>query len=235
VRFLLVSDLHYALKQYDWTAAVAPDFDSVVIAGDHLDISNPVDGSVQIVVILKYLKRLMDCTRLITSSGNHDLVSRNPDGEKTARWMHRVKQMGIPADGDSVMLDGNLVTVCPWWDGPNARQAVEAQLACDDAKAKKSWIWVYHAPPAGSPTSWDGKKFYGDAELTEWIGRYNPDIVSPGIFTRLPLSRTVPGPTGLERHGCSIAAIRSDRYQPTSSSTPRRAKRYGYRWRGPRW
>ena len=186
MRFLLVSDLHYALKQYDWAAAVAPDFDSVVIAGDHLDISNPVDGSVQIIVILKYLKRMMDCTRLITSSGNHDLDSRNSSGEKTARWMHRVRQMGIPADGDSVMLDGNLVTVCPWWDGPHARQAVEAQLACDDAKAKKSWIWVYHAPPAGSPTSWDGKKFYGDAELTEWIGRYNPDIVFSGHIHQAP-------------------------------------------------
>ena len=33
MKFLLVSDLHYALKQYDWTAAAAPDFDVVVIAG----------------------------------------------------------------------------------------------------------------------------------------------------------------------------------------------------------
>jgi predicted MPP superfamily phosphohydrolase len=129
VRFLLVSDLHYALKQYDWTASVASDFDSVVIAGDHLDISNHVDGSVQVVVILKYLKRLMDCTRIITSSGNHDLDSRDANGEKTARWMRRVKMMGIPSDGDSVALDDILVTICPWWDGPSAKQAVEAQLA----------------------------------------------------------------------------------------------------------
>jgi hypothetical protein len=183
---LLVSDLHYALKQYDWAAAVAPDFDSVVIAGDHLDISNDVDGSVQVVVILKYLKRLMDCTRLIASSGNHDLDSRDANGEKTARWMRRVKQMGIAADGDSVALDDILVTVCPWWDGPNAKQAVEAQLARDSAKPKKTWIWVYHAPPDGSPTSWDGRKFYGDAELTEWIGRYKPDIVFSGHIHQAP-------------------------------------------------
>ncbi len=186
MRFLLVSDLHYALKQYDWTAAMAPDFDSVVIAGDHLDISGHVDGSIQIVVILKYLKRLMGCTRIITSSGNHDLDSRDSTGEKIPQWMRRVRQMGIPADGDSVMLGDILVTVCPWWDGPRAKEAVETQLARDSAKEKKTWIWVYHAPPAGSPTSWDGKKFYGDAELMEWIERYRPAIVFSGHIHQAP-------------------------------------------------
>ncbi len=58
LKFLLVSDLHYALKQYDWTAAAGPGFDVVVIAGDHLDIAGQLSGSVQIVVILNYLKRL---------------------------------------------------------------------------------------------------------------------------------------------------------------------------------
>src|SRR5471032_1672335 len=102
MRFLLVSDLHYALKQYDWTAAVAADFDVVVIAGDHLDIASSVDGGVQIVVILKYLKRLMGATRIIASSGNHDLDFRDASGEKVARWMSKVRQIGIPTDGDTV-------------------------------------------------------------------------------------------------------------------------------------
>ena len=35
---LLVSDIHYRLKQLDWLASVAPEFDLVVIAGDHLDV-----------------------------------------------------------------------------------------------------------------------------------------------------------------------------------------------------
>lgn len=186
MRFLLVSDLHYALKQYDWTAAMASYFDCVVIAGDHLDIAGPVDGSVQIVVILKYLRRLMDRTRLIVSSGNHDLDARDAAGEKKAKWMGRVRQMGIATDGDSVCLGEILVTVCPWWDGPGARQAVEEQLRRDSAREKKTWIWVYHAPPAGSPTSWDGRKFYGDVELTEWIERYRPDIVFSGHIHQAP-------------------------------------------------
>ncbi len=82
MRFLLVSDLHYALQQYDWIAAVAPEFDAVVIAGDHLDGHSSVDGGVQIVVLLKVLQRMMGRTRLFVSSGNHDLDSRDGGGER---------------------------------------------------------------------------------------------------------------------------------------------------------
>jgi hypothetical protein len=53
MRFLLVSDLHYALQHYDWIAGVAPEFDAVVIAGDHLDGHSSVDGNAQIAVLLK--------------------------------------------------------------------------------------------------------------------------------------------------------------------------------------
>ncbi|HOU91151.1 MAG TPA: metallophosphoesterase, partial [Polyangiaceae bacterium] len=71
MKFLLVSDLHYALKQYDWAAEAAAGFDVVVIAGDHLDLGGQLDGSVQIVVILKQLQRMAQAARLIVSSGNH--------------------------------------------------------------------------------------------------------------------------------------------------------------------
>jgi len=186
MKFLLVSDLHYALKQYDWTASVASEFDVVVIAGDHLDISGHVDGSVQIVVILKYLQRLNACTTLIASSGNHDLDTRDADGEKIARWMTRVRALGIPTDGDTIALGTTLVTVCPWWDGPRAMNAVQAQLERDAGKPKDSWIWVYHAPPDRSPTSWSGRQFYGDAELLSWIETYKPDIVFCGHIHQAP-------------------------------------------------
>ena len=94
--------------------------------------------------------------------------------------------MGIPSDGDSVAVGNILITICPWWDGPNGRQAVENQLARDASKEKETWIWVYHAPPSGSPTSWDGKKYYGDSELTDWIQRYKPDIVFSGHIHQAP-------------------------------------------------
>ena len=43
MQILLVSDLHYTLKQLDWVASVAGDFDLVVVAGDLLDISSIVE------------------------------------------------------------------------------------------------------------------------------------------------------------------------------------------------
>lgn len=186
MKLLLVSDLHYALKQFDWTAAVAPDFDLVVIAGDHLDISGQLDGSVQIVVILKYLQRLAARARVIVSSGNHDLDRRDETGEKVAAWMERVRALGIPTDGDSIETDGVLVTICPWWDGPAAKAAVQAQIARDAQRAKSSWIWIYHAPPDGSATSWDGHRFYGDADLSGWIEAYAPHIVLCGHIHQAP-------------------------------------------------
>src|SRR5262249_25737437 len=42
MRGLLVSDLHYALRQFDWVQAAARRFDLVVVAGDSLDISSYV-------------------------------------------------------------------------------------------------------------------------------------------------------------------------------------------------
>jgi Icc-related predicted phosphoesterase len=190
MKLLLVSDLHYALKQYDWTAAVASNFDVVVIAGDHLDIVSSVDGGVQIVVILKYLKRLKGRTQLLVSSGNHDLDVRDDSGERIARWMNKVRQMGIPTDGDTLTLrDDTLVTICPWWDGPNMRRAVQAQIERDAAKPRKSWIWIYHAPPSGSPTCWDGSRFYGDSDLATWIETYQPDMVFAGHIHQAPFTR----------------------------------------------
>lgn len=190
MRFLLVSDLHYALEQFDWTVKVASEFDAIVIAGDHLDIASRVDGRVQIVVILKYLQRLMERTQIIVSSGNHDLDVRDAFGEKVARWMNRVRQIGIATDGDTVSVaDDTLVTVCCWWDGPHAKSAVQAQIERDAAKPKKAWIWVYHAPPDGSPTCWNGKKFYGDSELIAWIEQYRPDIVLTGHIHQAPFTK----------------------------------------------
>jgi Icc-related predicted phosphoesterase len=198
MKCLLVADLHYALKQYDWLMHAAPGFDVVIIAGDHLDLSSHVPRPAQIVVVLKYLQRLRALTTLVTCSGNHDLDSQTAEGEKTARWFSDIRNMGISADGDSLMIDGTLFTVCPWWDGPVTRAAVGAQFARDAAKEKKRWVWVYHAPPADSPTSWDGKRSYGDKELTQWIAEHRPDLVFSGHVHYAPVQ---PGGSWIDRIG----------------------------------
>lgn len=180
MKILLTSDLHYTLRQFDWVVAAASDFDLVVLAGDHLDISSTVSLDAQIVVIQGYLRLLKAATKVAVSSGNHDLTGVDGQGEHAALWLDSTHDDGVPTDRDSLVVDDTLVTVCPWWDGPAGRAAVAAQLAADAARRPNTWIWVYHWPPVGSTTSWTGRKHYGDADLGAWIDEHQPDYVLTG-------------------------------------------------------
>ena len=187
MRCLIVADLHYSLPQYDWVMQVADWFDVVIIAGDHLDLSSPVDIRAQSVVVRKYVDLLQAKTRLITCSGNHDLDSRDGNGEKVAGWISGLGQHGVPSDGQSFVCEDALFTICPWWDGPLTRDRVAAQLAADAPKRSGLWVWVHHAPPDKSPTSWAGDRYLGDAPLSEWIAEFSPDLVFSGHVHRLAI------------------------------------------------
>ena len=186
MRLLLVSDLHYTLAQFDWVVACAPEFDLVVMAGDQLDISSTVPLDAQAVVMLEYFELLQTSSRFVVSSGNHDLTGDDANGERSALWLEDARRRGIGTDGDSVLVGDTLVTVCPWWDGPLGRDRVAALLARDAADRPARWIWVYHWPPLGSPTSWTGKRFYGDEELGAWIDEHRPDAVLSGHVHQPP-------------------------------------------------
>jgi Icc-related predicted phosphoesterase len=174
------------LPQFDWLLAAAPQFDLVIFAGDALDIASIVDFRAQIVVVKKYLSLLASRTRVILCSGNHDLDGRNAEGEKISRWVGEVGEFGIACDGDSVTIGNTLFTVCPWWDGPLVKQRLDAQLRDAAANRPGRWIWVHHAPPANSPTSWGGKRFFGDVELAQWIERHQPSMVVSGHVHQSP-------------------------------------------------
>jgi len=186
MRCLVVADLHYSLPQFDWLLSAASQFDLVIFAGDALDIGSIVDFRAQIVVVKKYLSLLSGITRVILCSGNHDLDERSAEGEKISRWISEVRELGIACDGDSLTIGDTLFTVCPWWDGPLVKQRLETQLQEASAERPPRWIWVHHAPPANSPTSWGGKRFFGDVELVQWIGRYQPSIVISGHVHQSP-------------------------------------------------
>ena len=186
MRCLVVADLHYSLPQFDWLLSAAPQFDVVIFAGDALDIGSSVDFRAQIVVVKKYLALLSGLTRVILCSGNHDLDERNPEGEKIARWIGDVRELGIACDGDSLTIGDTFFTVCPWWDGPLVKQRIEDQLREAATGRLKRWIWVHHAPPANSPTSWGGKRFFGDEELVQWIRSYQPSMVISGHVHQSP-------------------------------------------------
>ncbi len=186
MRCLVVADLHYSLKQYDWVKLAAGKFDLVIIAGDLLDIASTVEIETQILVVLKYLRRIQPTVRLIVSSGNHDGNDRNSADESVAKWLEKARSLGALIDGDSFETDDLLFTVCPWWDGPESKARVAEQLRRDSERQRGKWIWVYHAPPQGSPTSWTGKGHFGDADLPMWIEEHQPDIVLCGHVHQAP-------------------------------------------------
>jgi hypothetical protein len=153
----------------------------VVLAGDHLDIASTVAPDAQIAVVLEYLARIAARTTVGACSGNHDLDGRNEHGELSARWLEGARAAGVYVDGAQLATDDVLVTVCPWWDGPQTCRLVDRQLEADASHvAGRLWIWAYHAPPVASPTSWTGKRHYGDEELAGWIARHEPGIVLCG-------------------------------------------------------
>lgn len=180
MRILLVSDLHYALPQFDWVVEAAGESDVVVLAGDHLDIASHVALGTQSFVIANYVTLLREKARVIISSGNHDLTGPDEHGENAALWVDGLRAEGVWTDGDSVEFDDTLVTVCPWWDGPLGRERVAEHLARDAARRPARWIWVYHWPPVDSPTSWTGSRHYGDPDLAGWIAEFSPDMVLAG-------------------------------------------------------
>ena len=122
----------------------------------------------------------------LLGSGNHDLDAPNETGEKIAKWLGGGQTEGVSSDGESFVIDYTLFTICPWWDGPITRAGIAAQLAEAARQPHKQWIWIHHAPPDKSPISWGGARYFGDTELAQWIGEYQPDIVFCGHVHQSP-------------------------------------------------
>jgi Icc-related predicted phosphoesterase len=188
MKWLLVSDLHYGLRQYDWVAQVAPEFEAVIIAGDLLDIRSAVPLRAQMVAVSAQIARIGSRGTLAAASGNHDLDTRDAAGEKAAMWLQGARATGVHVDGDSLVVGDTRVTICPWWDGPAGRQGLEDRLLAESERGHECWAWVYHSPPTGSPLSWDGRREFGDDALAEWIERFQPDFVLTGHIHQAPFA-----------------------------------------------
>ena len=188
MRILLVSDLHYSLPQFDWVVAASPSFDVVVVAGDSLNINSPVPLDAQSVVVHRYLSLIAG-----RDPAGRELGQSRPDRTRRARassppcgcaiW----QAASMRTDGDSLLLDDTLITICPWWDGPLGRADVVSQLSsrCGSASgARGCGCTTGHR--IGSPTCWTGRRDYGDPDLREWIEEFQPDIVLAGHVHESP-------------------------------------------------
>lgn len=187
MKLLLVADLHYSLRQWDWLVAAAQHFDLVVIAGDLLDITSIVPLEAQIIVVRKYLQRLQPSAPLIVSSGNHDVIHHPGSSERDARWLTESRNPPLYTDGGSFEMEDIHFTILPWWESDAGKDAVEKMISEETIVAKgKRWIWIHHAPPCGSPISWDGHADMGEPALTSWINAYSPEMVLSGHIHQAP-------------------------------------------------
>jgi Icc-related predicted phosphoesterase len=187
MKILLVADLHYSLRQWDWLNDTANRFDLVVIAGDLLDIASIVPLEAQIIVVRKYIARLVGQAPLLVSSGNHDILDAGEDQPRSAEWIQDKQGHTYFVDGDDFAQDDLYVSILPWWESDEQRSAIEAQLLAHQAKAAgKRWIWIYHPPPKGTTVAWNGRRDFGDEYLPNWIKRFNPEMVLGGHIHNAP-------------------------------------------------
>lgn len=189
MRCLLVADLHYDLRKFDWVVAAAAQVDVVVLAGDHLDAGAAVGRPSQALIVQKYFRRIRERAPLLVCSGNHDLDHRDSRGVMTTQWIARARHLDVPTDGDSRLIGDTLFTICPWSDGVGKRSEIASLLERDVARRPARWVWVHHAPPAGSPISWDGRKCFGDPVVRAWIERLQPDLVLSGHVHQSPFTK----------------------------------------------
>lgn len=186
MRLIYLSDLHYALRQFDWLAEEAGRHDIVVLGGDLLDLGSAVDLEVQEVVVQKYLRRFSGERVLLAASGNHDIQQVSAEGERVAGWLEALGGPMIRPDYDSYERDGVLFSVCSWWDGPVSKGRVEERLRADAKREKTKWVWLHHNPPEGSPVAWTGRKGAGDPVVAGWIADHQPDMVLSGHIHNAP-------------------------------------------------
>lgn len=186
MKILLVADLHYALKQFDWVLEVAEDYDAVVVAGDLLEVSSSVPQMAQAVVTRTYIEKIAAKTRLFVCSGNHDLTETDTNGERVPGWLWDCDDLDVITDGGCAEIGDTVVSVLPWWDGEVTKKRIAEQLERDSRRVGKDWIWIHHAPPSGSSTAWSGQRHYGDIDLSHWISHYRPTAVLSGHVHQAP-------------------------------------------------
>lgn len=188
MKLLAVSDLHYALPQFEWLVDRAPGYDAIVIAGDLLDLSSPVDLDTQIIVVSKYLDRIREDTALFVGSGNHDGDVPLGGGDFAAQWLLELGRRDLIVDGQTGWLGRDKITICPWWESQESKARMVSMLRAQASSERQSnhWIWVHHAPPNGYPVAWTGKEFAGDAILAGLIEVLQPSLVFCGHIHNAP-------------------------------------------------
>jgi Icc-related predicted phosphoesterase len=186
MKILVVSDLHYSLKQFDWLVAHAAPYDLVIIAGDLMELGSYVEPEVQAAVVERYFQKICERCPLVVCSGNHDLVDEG-DGTRSAEWLADLSIPNLFVDFGCYEDEKIRVLSLPWWEGDAESAKVGDWLATQFLpEDTRPVFWVNHAPAKGTKTSWNGKRDLGDQCLVEWIETYSPTLVLTGHVHNAP-------------------------------------------------
>lgn len=186
MKILIVSDIHYSLRQFDWLVSNCGDHDMVIIAGDVMELASAVDTDTQAAVVGQYFRKICADRPLIVCSGNHDLVEEF-DGTRSTEWLEDLAIPGLVVDHGSWENDQVRILSLPWWESEEDRDRIESWL---DEQVNENDLrpvfWVNHAPPMGAKISWNGKRDLGDKHLVGWIERWRPTAVISGHIHNAP-------------------------------------------------
>lgn len=201
MKVLCVSDIHYSLKQFDWLAQHCEGYDLVVLAGDLMELGSYVDPDTQAAVVEQYFRRICAKVPVVACSGNHDLVD-DGDGDRSAEWLEDLSIPNLVVDYGRYDSEQICILSLPWWEGDDERARLGEWLEKHYGEERsKPVIWVYHAPPLGTKTSWNGKRDLGDAAIVEWIKAYSPALVMSGHIHNAPY---YPEGSWMDRIGSTI-------------------------------
>ncbi len=186
---LIVGDLHGHAPHLDWVKQHGPRFDLVALPGDFDDASLRLPGAAREAITSGFVNDLADRVRVAACSGNHDLDATDDDGERFVQWTQHLAP-NVCGDGDLLLTEDLAVSACPWWDGANGEQRLREQIAGHARLVgARKWLWLHHAPPAGTATAWDGSNDCGDQVLAELVGEFQPWMVATGHIHEAPFTR----------------------------------------------
>ncbi|MEQ1704160.1 MAG: metallophosphoesterase, partial [Ilumatobacteraceae bacterium] len=196
--------------------------DLVIIAGDLLDASGGQPTALQVAAARTFIAELRRHAAVVVCSGNHDLDGIDEHGERTTLWNRELADLAV-VDGGLLELGDTVISVCPWWDGPRGADRLRAQL---DAQATqvglRRWIWVHHAPAAGSRTAWDGRRDCGDSVLAKCHA--TPPNSKASAKRSIVESKNAPRWLEESDAFASAPSSRSGKAASTTSNTPRRSE-----------
>ena len=191
VRFLLVSDLHYRLRQFDWLLTQAAAVDAVMIAGDLLDIRSAVALDVQAIAVTRPCATSPAAPR---SSPRRATTTSTAVTRRGRRWRAgcgRWPATACTSTTPRCVLGDDLVHGVSLVGRPaSSRESLDDCLARDRGAPSPAGGSGCTTPrPSGSPLAWDGRRAWGDEVLSGWIERYGPDLVLIGHVHQAPFAR----------------------------------------------